>query len=63
MKLNQDHHTITAFVVEYKAGNGRPTLGQCSLEELPKDLRDAVDRFNARPLGERLSTDTSGESE
>jgi hypothetical protein len=57
MKLNQDHHTITAFVVEYKAGNGRPTLGQCSLEELPKDLRDAVDRFNARPLGDILTAE------
>jgi len=62
MKLT-DEHTITAVVVTYTAGNGRPTLGQCSLEELPKYLRNAVDHFNARPLGELLRTDTSGEIE
>jgi len=63
MKLNPDHHTITAVVVEYKAGNGRPTLGQATIGEMPQYLIDAVARFNARPLGELLSTDTSGEIE
>ena len=55
MTLNPEQHTITALVVEYKTGTGRPTLGQCSLANLPPDLRDAIQRFNARPLGEILT--------
>lgn len=57
MKLNQDHHTITAVVVEYKAGNGRPTLGQATIGELPQYLIDAIHRFNARPLGDILTAE------
>ena len=55
MILSPELHTITALVVEYKTGTGRPTLGQCTLADLPPDLRDAIQRFNARPLGEILT--------
>lgn len=48
MTLNPELHTITALVVEYKTGTGRPTLGQCSLENLPQDLLNAIYRFNTR---------------
>jgi hypothetical protein len=54
MKLT-DAHTITAVVVEYTQGNGRKTLGQATIGDLPQYLIDAIHQFNARPLGELLT--------
>ena len=47
MKLT-DEHTITAVVVEYKAGNGRQTLGQIGLDDLPAALRQEIIYLNMR---------------
>jgi hypothetical protein len=45
MKLT-DAHTITAVVVEYTMGNGRKTLGQIAIGDLPPFLRDAIGQAN-----------------
>jgi hypothetical protein len=55
MKLT-DAHTITAVVVEYTMGNGRKTLGQIAVGDLPPFLRDAIGQANEYRLDE-LSTD------
>jgi hypothetical protein len=47
MKLT-DAHTITAVVVEYTMGNGRKTLGQVGLDDLPPALRQEVLNLNIR---------------
>jgi len=54
MKLT-DAHTITAVVVEYTMGNGRKTLGQPAIKDLPQYLIDAINRFNVRPMGAHLT--------
>jgi hypothetical protein len=51
MKLT-DAHTITAVVVEYTQGNGRKTLGQVAIEDLPPFLRDAIEQANEYRLDE-----------
>ena len=51
MKLT-DEHTITAVVVTYTAGNGRQTLGQVGLDDLPSFLRDAIGQANEYRLDE-----------
>jgi len=48
MKLNPDRHTITAVVVEYTMGNGRKTLGQIGLDDLPAALRQEIIYLNMR---------------
>jgi hypothetical protein len=47
MKLT-DAHTITAVVVEYTQGNGRKTLGQVAIEDLPIALRQEIIYLNVR---------------
>jgi hypothetical protein len=51
MKLT-DAHTITAVVVEYTMGNGRKTLGQIAVGDLPPFLRDAIGQANEYRLDE-----------
>ena len=57
MTLNPELHTITALVVEYKTGTGRPTLGQCPLTDLPHELLDVIQRINARKTWVSHKTD------
>jgi hypothetical protein len=51
MKLT-DAHTITAVVVSYTQGNGRKTLGQIAIEDLPPVLRDPIKEVNEFRLDE-----------
>ena len=51
MKLT-DEHAITAVVVTYTAGNGRQTLGQIAVADLPPFLRDAIEQANEYRLDE-----------
>ena len=49
----QGEEKIVGFVVVSKCSDSDATsVGQRELGGLPQYLRDAIDQFNARPLGE-----------
>jgi hypothetical protein len=47
---NQQEETVVGLFVKAKDGS----TGVRSLRDLPPDLRDAIQRFNARPIDELL---------